>query len=100
VVLLGDRSQHPALGINGGSPGDVASVIDDNGALLPLKSVTTLPAGGGLTISFAGGGGYGPPAAREPADIAADLRAGFITHEAAVRDYGVDSVTTAGRDSD
>ncbi|HEY0616765.1 MAG TPA: hydantoinase B/oxoprolinase family protein, partial [Kribbella sp.] len=100
VVLLGDRSQHPALGINGGSPGDVASVIDDNGALLPLKSITTLPAGGGLTISFAGGGGYGPPAAREPADIAADLRAGFITYEAAVRDYGVDSVTTAGRDSD
>ena len=70
----------------------MAHVADDSGAPLALKSVTALPAGGGLLICFAGGGGYGPPAGRAPAAIAADLREGFITHEAAVRDYGEDVV--------
>ena len=92
VVLLGDRARHPALGVNGGLAGDMARVVDDSGAPLALKSVTALPAGGGLVICFAGGGGYGPPAGRAPAAIAADLREGFITHEAAVRDYGEDVV--------
>jgi N-methylhydantoinase B len=93
VVLLGDRARHPALGINGGSAGEAARVIADDGTPLDLKSVTALPAGAGVIISFAGGGGYGPPSERHPSAIAADLRAGFITYEAAVRDYGVDAVT-------
>jgi N-methylhydantoinase B len=88
VALLGDRERHPALGLHGGSPGELARAVDDHGTSLPLKSVTTLSPGAGLVISFAGGGGYGPPAARDPASIAADLREGFITHEAALRDYG------------
>jgi N-methylhydantoinase B len=92
VALLGDRAQHPALGVNGGSAGDVARAADDQGTPLALKSVTALPAGGGLTISFAGGGGYGPPARRDPAAIAADLREGFTTRQAAIRDYGQDAV--------
>jgi N-methylhydantoinase B len=95
VVLLGDRSEHPALGIHGGLPGDVARVLDDTGAPLPLKSVTTLPAGSALALSFAGGGGYGPPAARDPVAIAADLRGGLVSRDAAVRDYGEDAVTVA-----
>jgi N-methylhydantoinase B len=93
VILLGDRARHPALGVNGGSAGEAARVIGDDGTPLDLKSVTALTAGAGLTISFAGGGGYGPPSGRHPSAIAADLREGFITHEAAVRDYGVDAVT-------
>jgi N-methylhydantoinase B len=93
VVLLGDRSRHPALGVHGGLPGEVARVLDGDGVPLPLKSLTALPPGGGLTISFAGGGGYGPPAERDPAAIAADLREGHITYEAAVRDHGVEAVT-------
>jgi N-methylhydantoinase B len=93
VILLGDRARHPALGVNGGSAGEAARVIGDDGTPLDLKSVTALAAGAGLTISFAGGGGYGPPSGRPPSAIAADLREGFITHEAAVRDYGVDAVT-------
>jgi N-methylhydantoinase B len=95
VVLLGDRAEHPALGIHGGGPGEVARVLDDTGTALPLKSVTALPAGAGLALSFAGGGGYGPPAGREVAAIAADLRDGFITRDAAVRHYGQDAVAAA-----
>jgi N-methylhydantoinase B/oxoprolinase/acetone carboxylase alpha subunit len=33
-----------------------------------------------LLLRYAGGGGYGPPAARDPAAVAADLRDGVITH--------------------
>ncbi|MCO5970603.1 hydantoinase B/oxoprolinase family protein [Actinoallomurus soli] len=97
VVLLGDRSEHPALGVNGGLPGAVARVVDDEGAVRALKSVSVVRPGGGLTISFAGGGGYGPPAGRDRAAIAADLREGFITQEAAIRDYGTDAVIRAER---
>lgn len=93
VVLLGDRARHPALGLNGGLPGDLARVTCDTSADPALKSVTTLPPGGVMTISFPGGGGYGPPASRDPAAIAADLREGFVTAPAALRDYGLDAMT-------
>jgi N-methylhydantoinase B len=36
----------------------------------------------------AGGGGYGDPRRRARDAIAADLRSGFVTPEAARRDYG------------
>jgi N-methylhydantoinase B len=97
VTLLGDRSWHPALGVRGGLPGDTAAAVYDSGASPSLKSVSALRPGDTITISFPGGGGYGPPALRDPAAIAADLREGFVTHPAAVRDYSLDAVTAAGR---
>jgi N-methylhydantoinase B len=92
VVVLGDRAQHPALGVNGGLAGEIARVVDGDGAPVALKSVTALRARGGLTISFAGGGGYGPPAGRSPSAIAADLREGFVTQRAVSRHYGEGAV--------
>ena len=77
VALLGDRSQHPALGVNGGAPGDVARAVYDDGTSPGLKSISTLRPGGSITISFPGGGGYGPPGKRDPAAIEADLREGY-----------------------
>jgi N-methylhydantoinase B len=53
-------------------------------------SVSALAPGSAITISFAGGGGYGPPAGRDPAAVAADLRAGLITNTEAY-----DGTTTA-----
>jgi N-methylhydantoinase B len=79
VVLLGDRSRHPALGLCGGLPGDAARVVYDDGTSPSLKSISTLPPGGTVTISFPGGGGYGPAARRDPAAVAADLSEGYIT---------------------
>jgi N-methylhydantoinase B len=45
-----------------------------------------------------GGGGYGDPLARDPAHVKADLEEGWVTLEAAERDYGV--VATAGESGD
>jgi N-methylhydantoinase B/oxoprolinase/acetone carboxylase alpha subunit len=36
-----------------------------------------------------GGGGFGDPFAREPERVLADMREGYVSREAAERDYGV-----------
>ena len=43
------------------------------------KSRTSIAPGTRLVMRYAGGGGYGPPAARDPAALAADLRDGYVT---------------------
>ena len=47
-------------------------------------------AGDRVRILTAGGGGYGPPEARDPDAIRADLAEGHVTPEGARRDYGFD----------
>jgi N-methylhydantoinase B len=95
VVLLGDRERHPAMGVMGGRPGAVAQVIFDHGSKSSLKSVTIMPPGATVTLSFAGGGGYGPPEQRDGAAIAADLAEGYVTTQGVVRDYGADAAVRA-----
>jgi N-methylhydantoinase B len=97
VVLVGDRESHPALGVMGGQAGAPARAAFDHGATPTLKSVTAMPAGGRVTLSFAGGGGYGPPTQRERSAITADIDAGFVSTEAAGRDYGFDASRNGGR---
>jgi N-methylhydantoinase B len=95
TVLVGDREQHPAMGVMGGKAGALARVVFDHGPSPSLKSVTPLPPGAKVTLSFAGGGGYGPPEKRDHEAIAADLTEGYVTYEGAVRDYGADMVRRA-----
>ena len=47
--------------------------------LAPGEAIATLEAGGG---------GYGDPTQRDPASIAADVAAGFVSSQSASRDYG------------
>jgi N-methylhydantoinase B len=77
MVLLGDREQHPALGLAGGEPGATAQVVLDSGERVPLKSISQLAPGASVVISFAGGGGFGPPEEREPELLTADEIAGY-----------------------
>lgn len=95
VTLLGDRERHPAMGVLGGCPGDVARALFSHGPRASLKSVTPLPPQGTVTICFAGGGGFGPPQQRRHAAIAADLTAGLVTYEAVAREYGEDAARNA-----
>jgi N-methylhydantoinase B len=43
------------------------------------KSRTTIAPGVRLTMSYPGGGGYGPPSERDAAALAADIRDGVVT---------------------
>ena len=49
--------------------------------------------GGGFTSACgaltSGGGGYGSPLRRDPAQVAADVRLGYISRAAALNEYGV-----------
>ena len=49
------------------------------------KSRTSIDPGTRLVMRYAGGGGYGPASARDPAALAADLRDGYVTD---ARPYG------------
>jgi N-methylhydantoinase B len=87
LTLLGDREQHPAEGMMGGHAGGPASARLDTGAHLSLKSVTLIPPDATLTLSFAGGGGYGPPDERDAVAIAGDLAEGVVSEAATRREY-------------
>lgn len=54
------------------------------------SNVTFRP-GDRVQILTPGGGGYGDPATRDPALLEADLRDGFVSPDAARRDYGYGS---------
>ena len=42
-----------------------------------------------VRLETPGGGGFGDPAARDPARVARDVRFGYVSREAAQRDYKV-----------
>jgi N-methylhydantoinase B len=71
--------------------------------LAPLSDGTVLRRGDILLLETGGGGGYGHPFDRPAEQVAQDVRDGFVSPEAARRDYGVvlregvlDAVATAG----
>jgi N-methylhydantoinase B len=94
LTLLGDRERHPPLGVMGGRPGASASAEFDDGRSPSLKSVTSVAPGVKVSLSFAGGGGYGDPGERPQEAIAEDLAEGLITTDGARREYGVDAVAS------
>ena len=56
-----------------------------NAKLLTVR----LRAGDAFALRSGGGGGFGPPQERPVEDVARDLRQGYVSLEAAERDYGV-----------
>jgi N-methylhydantoinase B len=94
-TLRGDRRDHPPYGVEGGRPGAPSShrLIRADGSVrelptMPMESFTAQP-GDVFRLHAAGGGGYGDPMKRRPERVAADARAGKVTREGALRDYGV-----------
>lgn len=83
LSLLSDRRDHPAEGVLGGAPGAKAEIAMSDGTRPHPKSRTMIGPGMRLTMRYPGGGGYGPPAARDPALLDADLRDGVVTDRAA-----------------
>ncbi len=87
LSLLSDRWRHPAVGVLGGKPGATSEISFSDGTIPHQKSRTTIPPGMRLRMRFAGGGGYGNPGERDPELLRQDLESGYISAEAADRDY-------------
>lgn len=86
-----DRARIAPWGLFGGAEGGRTRIeLKRDGAVIPLATKTKmeLRRGDVLTIHTAGGGGYGPPAGREGARIANDVRNGYVSAEAALAAYG------------
>jgi N-methylhydantoinase B len=91
-----ERTKDPPWGLNGGLPGAVndATLVRSDGSERKLKKATgvTMEAGDRMIFSTAGGGGWGDPRTRDRQAVADDVRAGYVSPEAARRDYGFDGV--------
>jgi N-methylhydantoinase B len=93
VFLLGERGKYPPPGANGGGTAMLNRFVYETDAgekTPPLVSKVTdvkIRRGQKVRLETPGGGGFGDPKERDPARIARDLRLGYVTAEAAVRDY-------------
>ena len=93
VFYFADFADHPPLGAVGGGAGGAAllSKLELDGsetALDPIGDVTLEP-GEFVRGLEAGGGGYGDPLTRTLDAVAADVRDGWVSVEAARDHYGV-----------
>ena len=88
----GGRFREPPQGVLGGKPGSRAQILIDGVAVDPAilgnSPEVHFRSDQKLTVILAGGGGYGDPRKRDPKLVAADLKNGYISKEAASRDYG------------
>ena len=84
-----DRLDHPARGRRDGGPGACTTIVRDDGAAMRGKGKQFVPGGRRVAMAFPGGGGYGDPGARDAAAVRRDLARGYITAQAAMRDYGM-----------
>ncbi|MDE2749160.1 MAG: hydantoinase B/oxoprolinase family protein [Chloroflexota bacterium] len=84
-----DRTGNPALGLLGGQAGAAGQVRLSDGGRPHPKSHYLLEPGQRVILELPGGGGFGPACERAPERVLQDLREGYISLEAAARDYGV-----------
>jgi N-methylhydantoinase B len=87
-----DRTGCAPWGVNGGKPGATGAVTVLRGSeRIPANKTDELKLRPGdvVLVETGGGGGYGPPAARPVAEVARDLRRGYVSHESARADYAV-----------
>jgi N-methylhydantoinase B len=84
-----DRIDHPPRGRDGGHNGAAGILSLGSGKKLRGMGVQTVPKDDRVVIRMPGGGGLGDPRRRPVAAVADDVRLGFISADAAKRDYGV-----------
>lgn len=89
VNAIFDRVGHPAKGRAGGGTGAPGGVKLASGETLRTKGFQVIPDGDRLLLLLPGGGGFGDPHARPTAEVAADVRDGVLSPEAALTLYGV-----------
>jgi hypothetical protein len=85
-----ERVKFPARGRKGGGDGGLGRVSLASGVELKPKGLQIVPPGERLVVEMPGGGGMGPAHARDPEAVRRDVRLGYLSAEAAKRDYGVE----------
>ncbi|HZU90424.1 MAG TPA: hydantoinase B/oxoprolinase family protein [Stellaceae bacterium] len=87
-----ERTLSPPFGLAGGQAGGAMQVSlelpDGTTRRLNSKGAFRVPAEGRVVMVAPGSGGFGPPSARDPERLRQDLADGYVTPEAARREYG------------
>ena len=89
VSSIADRTQYPAPGLLGGQAGAAGEVALGDGTRLHAKSLVDLGTRDTVHVNLPGGGGYGEPLQRDAQRVLWDVIEGYITPEAAEKNYGV-----------
>lgn len=95
LSVFGERAIEPPAGVAGGAAAAANVVRYERGGeehVPPLRSKVVgvgLRKGDRVRIESPGGGGWGPPSERDPERVARDVAFGYVSREAALRDYGV-----------
>lgn len=87
-----ERSGCAPWGVMGGKDAAVPETFVERTDAPPqsvMKANVPMGSGDMLRVLSSGGGGYGDPLKRDPDRVARDVRHGYVTIEAARRDYGV-----------
>jgi N-methylhydantoinase B len=83
VTYRGERHFVAPHGAQGGGDGQCAEAVvvraDGREEVIPSKQVVVLHQGDRLRVRTSGGGGFGPPAARDPARVRDDLANGKVS---------------------
>ncbi len=89
IQAMFDRVHHPARGRQGGADGGPTTIALDDGTPMNGKGKQFVPHGRIVEMAFPGGAGYGLAADRDAAQVRKDLAGGYITRDAAIRDFAM-----------
>jgi N-methylhydantoinase B len=95
IFLIGERGKYPPFGVNGGKSAALNRFVYETheGEVAPpfVSKVTDVKIRRGqkVRLETPGGGGFGNPATRDVARVARDTRLGYVSREAALREYKV-----------
>lgn len=93
VTVSTERNTVRPWGLEAGRPGKTARCLvrtpDGAFAELPGKFTGAVSKGTTITLETAGGGGFGNPFFRYPEAVRRDVIDGFVSRDAALKDYGV-----------
>ena len=90
-----DRVDHPARGRRGGGSGAPTTIERDDGSPMRGKGKQFVSHGRKVMLAFPGGAGYGNAADRPARLVKRDLARGYISADAAARDYGLTTTDIA-----
>jgi len=90
-AVCSERSKSAPFGLAGGKDGSPTRIRledPDGNIRYPLsKGAFTVPPEGRIIFEVPGSGGFGPPTERDPAALADDIKNGYVSDDAANREY-------------